>query len=298
MKRSLIVLAATFPLVAVSGLYAQNTDATNSDVTPVAASTGAGLHHACYVPATGTIYMIRTEGTAQSCLSGQHVAVSWNVQGVEGPAGAAGVPGEAGHAGADGADGLNGAQGDQGPTGLQGADGADGLTGAQGDQGPTGLQGADGADGLKGAEGDQGPAGLQGADGADGADGVNGAQGLKGEPGDGLEFIWNGTQLGVRRVGDVSYSYQDLQGADGPAGGSGGGPTILAANATLPGAGTFVISGDNLMPASPVTGTLVAVIAYSSSTRITVNGGFSHVYQDLLRQWIWNGSHWLTVYSY
>jgi len=128
--------------------------------------------------------------------------------------------------------------------------------------------------------------------------GAAGAAGLNGDPGDGLEFSWNGTQLGIRRVGDVSYTYQDLKGADGATGGGGGGPTILAANTTLPGAGVFVISGSNLMPSSPAIGTMVSVIAYSSSTTLMVNGNNVNIDQQMLRQWMWNGSQWNMIYNY
>lgn len=68
---------------------------------------------------------------------------------------------------------------------------------------------------------------LMGADGNDGVDGTNGTDGADGADGTGLEFNWSGTQLGVRRVGDVSYIYEDLQGdtgatgATGPAGSTG-----------------------------------------------------------------------------
>ena len=34
----------------------------------------------------------------------------------------------------------------------------------------------------------------------------------------GLEFIWRGTELGVRHEGDEEYEFQDLRGATGPFG--------------------------------------------------------------------------------
>ena len=34
----------------------------------------------------------------------------------------------------------------------------------------------------------------------------------------GLEFIWIGTSLGVRREGDTEYEFRDLRGATGPFG--------------------------------------------------------------------------------
>jgi len=85
MKRLLIALAAAFPLAAVPELDAQVAGSASSEGTTPTSSYSEGIHYACYVPATGTIHMIRTEGTAESCLSAQHVAVSWNIQGVAGP---------------------------------------------------------------------------------------------------------------------------------------------------------------------------------------------------------------------
>ena len=40
-------------------------------------------------------------------------------------------------------------------------------------------------------------------------------QGEIGPQGTSLEFNWNGTQLGIRKVGDASYTYVDLKGAKG-----------------------------------------------------------------------------------
>lgn len=59
------------------------------------------------------------------------------------------------------------------------------------------LQGPQGAQGPKGDTGDTGPPGLPGADGKS------------------LEFVWNGTQLGVRQEGEAEYQYVDLQGPKG-----------------------------------------------------------------------------------
>lgn len=38
---------------------------------------------------------------------------------------------------------------------------------------------------------------------------------VKGDDGLSLEFVWNGTQLGVRREGDLEYQYVDLKGEAG-----------------------------------------------------------------------------------
>ena len=41
----------------------------------------------------------------------------------------------------------------------------------------------------------------------------------QGGPGPGLEFDWQGTELGVRVAGDAEYAYSDLRGPAGPAAG-------------------------------------------------------------------------------
>lgn len=51
--------------------------------------------------------------------------------------------------------------------------------------------------------------GPQGIPGRDGNDGANGADGKS------LEFNWNGTELGVKKEGQPSYSYVNLKGQDG-----------------------------------------------------------------------------------
>lgn len=50
--------------------------------------------HACYVPASGTIYRIKATDPAETCKSPQHVEFQWNV---EGPAGADGADGVSGY---------------------------------------------------------------------------------------------------------------------------------------------------------------------------------------------------------
>ena len=42
--------------------------------------------------------------------------------------------------------------------------------------------------------------------------------GEKGDTGDGLEYVWNGTQLGVRKEGETEYVYVDLKGPKGDPG--------------------------------------------------------------------------------
>ena len=61
--------------------------------------------YACYVPKSGTVYMIRQTGTPTECLSKQHVEFTWSgtgPQGIQGP---------------EGPRGPDGPQGPQGPSG-------------------------------------------------------------------------------------------------------------------------------------------------------------------------------------
>lgn len=176
---------------------------------------------ACYIPGTGTLYRIGSEGTLPSgCVRPEHIVFQWNQQGIIGDSGPHGLmcwdtdgdgvpdPSEdrnddsvfdandcAGPTGADGAQGIQGPDGPAGPTGpagaggLPGADGADGAQGIQGPEGPAGPTGPAGADGLPGADGEDGAQGIQGPEGPAGttgpagADGEDGAQGPVGPQG-------------------------------------------------------------------------------------------------------------------
>ncbi len=59
------------------------------------------------------------------------------------------------------------------------------------------------------------PRGIQGDQ---GIQGVQGTIGPRGATGNSLEYLWNGTQLGVRVEGDPTYTYVDLKGAIGTQG--------------------------------------------------------------------------------
>ncbi|GEM_PF-3089087 len=103
------------------------------------------------------------------------------------------------------------------PLGVTGANGADGVSieytwnGTQ-----LGIKREDETNytyvELKGQKGDQGIQGIQGIPGAKGDKGDIGAQGI---PGKNIEFVWNGTQLGVRQQGQITYTYTNLQGEQG-----------------------------------------------------------------------------------
>jgi len=155
---------------------------------PAVAQTSTTIY-ACYVPATGTVYRIRSTGLGDSCKSNQHVEFSWNETGPQGPAGPTGPQGPAGPTGATGPQGpagpagATGATGPQGPAGPQGEAGATGATGPRGPAGPQGATGATGPQGPSGPQGEKGETGATGATGATGPQGPAGPQGEKGETG-------------------------------------------------------------------------------------------------------------------
>lgn len=61
-----------------------------------AAPAGAQTLSACYVPKSGTVYMIKQTGTPTACLSKQHVEFSWSTTGAQGPQGPVGPAGPQG----------------------------------------------------------------------------------------------------------------------------------------------------------------------------------------------------------
>ena len=60
---------------------------------------------ACYVPASGTVYMIKEPGTPTKCNSNAHVQFTWSTSGLTGPQGPQGATGPAGPTGPTGASG-------------------------------------------------------------------------------------------------------------------------------------------------------------------------------------------------
>ena len=80
----------------------------------------------CYVPASGSVYRIKTPGGPTTCQSPKHVEFTWNSQGIQGE------KGDKGETGAQGPQGLKGDKGDTGATGPQGVQGETGATGAAG----------------------------------------------------------------------------------------------------------------------------------------------------------------------
>ena len=98
---------------------------------------------------------------------------------------------------------LKGEKGDTGPAGPQGIQGVQGIQGKTGPQGIAGPQGEQGIQGEQGLRGEQGPQGEQGAQGPIGLS---------------LQFMWNGTKLGVKVEGQEEYTCVDLQGPQGQQG--------------------------------------------------------------------------------
>lgn len=172
-------------------------------------TTSATVLSACYVPATGTVYLVGEAGIPGQCANPAHIAFSWNAEGVQGPQGSTGLigpQGEPGVAGPVGPKGVDGADG----TGLVGAQGPAGVQGAPGVAGPIGPQGLVGADGVQGVQGDTGVAGPQGVAGATGPAGVQGVQGDTGATGpqgvagvSGLEIV-SATRLYVFGLNNAS----------------------------------------------------------------------------------------------
>ena len=75
----------------------------------VAAPAGAqATLSACYIPKSGTVYMIKQTGTPSECLSKQHVEFTWSGTGPQGPQGSQGPEGPQGPQGTAGAQGPSG----------------------------------------------------------------------------------------------------------------------------------------------------------------------------------------------
>jgi hypothetical protein len=152
----------------------------NTVRSPTPAMSADSLVHACFVPATGTVYRIGAPGLRDTCMNQDHVHFSWNSRGPEGAPGATGAPGEQGP---QGALGPRGEQGPAGPEGVPGPQGRTGDAGTNGTQGPAGPQGPQGPQGETGPIGGEGPAGTAGETGPQGPAGEAGTVGPQGPAG-------------------------------------------------------------------------------------------------------------------
>ncbi|HEY6220749.1 MAG TPA: hypothetical protein VIV65_11910, partial [Gemmatimonadaceae bacterium] len=97
--------------------------AAHGQATTATTPTPADTIHACYVPATGTVYRIKAAGLPGACQASSHVEFWWLNGGASGP---------------EGATGANGPKGETGATGITGSTGATGVTGNTGVTGSTG----------------------------------------------------------------------------------------------------------------------------------------------------------------
>lgn len=109
---------------------------------------------ACFVPRSGTLYLVGRDNAPAACRAADHLLVQWNAVG---PAGAQGSPGPQGPVGPQGPAGPS--TGVPGPAGPQGPSGPVGAAGPKGDAGPQGMVGPQGAAGVQGPAGPAGPPG-------------------------------------------------------------------------------------------------------------------------------------------
>jgi hypothetical protein len=255
-------------LLAFLGAPVLGQEADPPSATPSASTHGEvadSLMHACFVPATGTVYRIGVQGLADSCLNQDHVPFSWNSRGPAGEAGVAGpqgVQGEQGPQGQAGDVGDTGPQGPQGETGATGPQGEIGATGLQGPQGDAGATGPQGPQGLRGETGATGPQGLQGEAGATGPQGLQGDTGATGPQGPQGETGATGPQ------GDTGP--QGLQGETGPQGPQG------ETGATGP-QGSPGLSGIEQVTGSSSSVSMyqtVTVTATCPSGKVVITGGY------------------------
>lgn len=128
------------------------------------------------------------------------------------------IKGDKGDVGPQGPIGKTGPQGKQGIKGDVGPKGNTGLKGDKGNDGYTPIKNIDYFDGAKGDKGEQGIQGPKGDKGDKGDVGAKGIQGLPGLNGKSIEYIWNGTKLGLRIEGEIVYQYVDLKGEKGDTG--------------------------------------------------------------------------------
>jgi hypothetical protein len=68
----------------------------------VANTIANGLVEACYIPASGTVYLLKEPGLKAGCVSPRHVYFSWTTTGETGPTGPIGPTGATGATGATG----------------------------------------------------------------------------------------------------------------------------------------------------------------------------------------------------
>jgi hypothetical protein len=134
--RVLLIAGAAFVALAHSGA-------------PIQAQVAVEVLSACYIPGTGTLYLVDQDGLPDACIRDDHALLQWNEEGLvgdEGPQGRSGLM--CWDVDADGVpdpsedrdgNGVYDAEDCQGDPGAQGPTGTQGLQGAVGDQGPQGV---------------------------------------------------------------------------------------------------------------------------------------------------------------
>lgn len=86
-------------------------------------------------------------------------------------------------------------------------------------------------------------------------------QGPKGADGKNLEFVWNGTQLGVRQQGETSYIFTNLQGPQG----------LVGATGSKGDTGATGAKGDTWKPSIDTSGNLSWTLNNGTTSPTTVN---------------------------
>ena len=137
---------------------------------------------ACFVPQSGTMYVVGQNGAPAACRAAGHVLLQWNAVGPSGPQGPIGVAGPAGP------------QGPAGPsTGIPGPVGPQGLKGNAGAVGPAGPAGSTGLQGVVGPPGPAGPVGPAGS--------LAGTTALSA-----FEIVKQTTDIRTHTVGQIMYA--------------------------------------------------------------------------------------------
>jgi hypothetical protein len=133
----------------------------------VQAQSTAPTLQACFIPGTGTLYLVGQGDLPESCLRPEHQLIEWNAQGQVGDQG---LPGLA--CWDLDADGVPDPSEDQDGNNVFDTSDCRGMDGAAGPAGPAGPAGEDGADGSAGPAGPIGPAGPAGPTGQPGSAGL------------------------------------------------------------------------------------------------------------------------------
>ena len=106
---------------------------------------------------------------------------------------------------------------------------------------------------------------FDGQNGRDGTNGTNGRDGQNGQDGIGLDYNWDGTQLGIKREDEQNYSYVDLKGEQGDTGPAGHDGNVQ--DVKINGTSILVDGVANI----PVAGDDLGLVKITTSRGITIN---------------------------